>query len=601
MLIFFQRYWFAALLLAALLGIYLPGLENALLFDDSLLQYGNIFTDYGNLLKFKQRMLSYGSFIWLQELFGTGWWKQRVFNIILHLGVVFALYAFLRRLFDHAAFPQDIAEQAHFAASRHAAMMVALAFFALHPMSVYAVAYLIQRSILMATLFAILACWAWVRALETERGVWYGAAVLAYILAVLSKEYAIMVVAFSIPLYIYIRRPDPKTMALIAAASLLILAVATAVFYSIYSNVLGKPFDPQSIAYTEQLEALHPGFTQNVYPLSILNEAGLFFAYGIRWVLPYVGWMSVDMRPTFPVGLASPWHMLGAVGYLSLLGASLWVLLRRRDIWALVGLLLLFPLVLFWTEFVTVWIQDPFVLYRSYLWAAFLPGILAIVLTGFQPRTIYSIGCILGCVLALQALDRVWSLKTEATAWQDVIEKTDLQAPVSAVGRSRAYINLGNYQLKNNQFDMAERNFKTAIALNDPGYTGAAAHLNLGVIYSKTGRHALALDSLATAEKMKYPGISLPFYRGQSLLGLGRFAEAQENFHKTLIGLENSPQNRPSEPRIRRLHAEAAMKAGRYAIAIEEYQTLLARTPSDTQLRDLLAAAQGAAAAGRTP
>lgn len=597
MLIFFQRYWFAIFIIAAILGIYIPGLDNALLFDDSQLQYGNIFTEYGNLLHFKQRMLSYSSFIWTQDIFGAGWWKQRVFNIVVHIAVVAAIYALMRQLLAHTHFPTDITEQTHFAASRHAATIVALVFFALHPMAVYAVAYLIQRSILMATLFTIIACWAWVRGLESRQWLWYIVAIISYILAVASKEYAIMAVVLSIPLYVYIRRPRPQAIAMIALGSFLILGITSAVFYYIYSSVLGKPFDPQSVAYTQQLEALHPGFTQAVYPLSILNELRLFFAYGLRWFVPYVGWMSVDMRPAFPVGFFEPLHVLGAVSYMLVLGTSLWLLLRRHDTWSFIGLLCLFPAILFWTEFSTVWIQDPFVLYRSYLWAAFLPGFLAVLLTGLQPRTIYIIGLILGCVLGFQAFDRVVSLKNETTAWQDVIDKTDLQAPVNAVGRSRAYINLGNYQLKNNEFDFAERNLKTAISLNDPGHTGAAAHLNLGTIYEKTGRHALALESLDAAEKMGYPGISLHFYRGQALFGLGRFAQSQASFHKALIGLEHSPQNRPFEPRIRHLRAEAAMKAEQYDIAIEEYRTLLTIQPENAVLlRQSLAAAQRAAA-----
>ncbi|MDU7587470.1 MAG: hypothetical protein E7K47_08725, partial [Acidovorax sp.] len=79
---FFQaRYGFALFLVVVTLGIYLPGLQNTLLFDDNLLKNGTIFSGYGSLTEFKQRMLSYGSFVWLDGIFGEGWWKQRLFNI----------------------------------------------------------------------------------------------------------------------------------------------------------------------------------------------------------------------------------------------------------------------------------------------------------------------------------------------------------------------------------------------------------------------------------------------------------------------------------------------------------------------------------------
>ena len=66
---------FCIVVTAAVLGIYLPGWDNALLFDDLRLTDGSIFGAYGDLLTFKQRLLSYGSFVWLDALLGAGWWK----------------------------------------------------------------------------------------------------------------------------------------------------------------------------------------------------------------------------------------------------------------------------------------------------------------------------------------------------------------------------------------------------------------------------------------------------------------------------------------------------------------------------------------------
>jgi hypothetical protein len=96
---------------------------------------------------------------------------------------------------------------------------------------------------------------------------------------------------------------------------------------------------------------------------------GLFFRYGLLWLIPNVGWMSIDLRPAFPLSLASAQAIASVLAYLGLLAASAWLVLRRSDVLGLIGLCLLFPLLMFGTEFGTVWIQDPFVLYRSYLWA----------------------------------------------------------------------------------------------------------------------------------------------------------------------------------------------------------------------------------------
>lgn len=104
-----------------------------------------------------------------------------------------------KRLATSTRFPQDIEDQPHFATSQRAALRVAVTLFALHPLAVYAVGYLIQRSILMATLFALLACWAFVRGLQTRSPAWFTGALLSYLLAVLSKEHAVMTVGLPFP------------------------------------------------------------------------------------------------------------------------------------------------------------------------------------------------------------------------------------------------------------------------------------------------------------------------------------------------------------------------------------------------------------------
>ena len=112
---------FGLVVAAAVLGIYLPGWNNDLLFDDRRLTDGSIFGVYGNPAEFKQRMLSYGSFVWVDALAGPGWGKQRLVNIVLHLGTVAALYALLRELLAHTRFPAEFEAQPHFGLSRTAA------------------------------------------------------------------------------------------------------------------------------------------------------------------------------------------------------------------------------------------------------------------------------------------------------------------------------------------------------------------------------------------------------------------------------------------------------------------------------------------------
>lgn len=573
---------FAIVLTLGILGIYLPGIHHELLFDDLRLGDGTIFGEYGGLLDFKQRMVSYGSFVWVQALAGDGWWKQRIFNIALHLGTVACLYALWQALLASARFPQDFVEQKHFAASRAAALQVGIALFALNPVAVYAVGYLVQRSIVMATLFAVLSCWLFVRGLQTGRAAWHVAAFASYVLAVLSKEHALLTAAMAVPLYVYLRRPTWKAVAAVALGCLAVLGVAAAAFTGLYGHMIGKVFDPRSAALVQQLEALRPGVAPYVYPMSMLNEARLFFSYGLLWFVPNVQWMSVDLRPVFPLGFGSWQHLLGAVGYLALLGAAVWMVLRKRNVLGLVGVGLMFPLLWFMTEFATVWIQDPFVLYRSYLWAVAVPGVIAIALTGFKPRTIYTAGVLVALVFGALALERNFSLRDEGTAWADAAEKIDLQAPANAMGRSRPFLNLGAYYLGKGSLHLAERALTTADALGD---LGGNARFNLGVTWQQQKKHSEALQAFAAAQAKGFDGQPLYYHRGESAFAVGQYELAYQSYTAALTHLRGSDRADSNMEKLLLLRrADAAIATQQYDTAIGDFQALLKTNPNQPKL-----------------
>ncbi len=575
---------FGIAVVAAVLAIYLPGWDHALLFDDLALTDGTIFGSYGNLLAFKQRLLSYGSFVWVDGLAGAGWWKQRLVNIALHLGTVAALYALVRDLLTHTRFPEEFEAQTHFDASRLAAVRVGVALFAVNPMAVYAVAYLVQRSIVMATFFAVLACWCFVRGLSGRGAAWYAGAVVAYAAAVLSKEHAVMVAAMAVPLYIHVRRPTWRTVAGIAGISALLVAVAAAVLFGVYGDFIGKVFDQRSIDLTRQLELLSPGITQRMYPLSILNEAALFFAYGFLWFVPNVMWMSVDLRPAFPLSFTAFPQVLGLLGYAALWVAAAWAVLRRRGVLSLAGVALLFPLLLYVTEFATVWVQDPFVLYRSYLWAIGVPILVAIALTGFKPRAIYMLGAMIGLVFTLLAFERSASLRDDYTAWSDAAEKIDLKAPANAVGRWRPFLNLGAYHLDRGSMAEAQKAFATAEAL---GALRGAARFNMGVALQQQKKHTEAIAAFDDAERQGFKDLQLYYHRGESEFALGRYAQAYAQFDQ---GLRTELQGLSSAEmdRIRQLmhlrRAESAIGANRFDDAIKDFNALLPASPSNPRL-----------------
>ena len=576
------------LVVAALLVIYIPSLGNALVFDDGYLADGELFSDYRSWLEMRARWLSYGSFVWLQSFVGDGWWKQRVFNLLVHCAVVVALWALYRRILAAIQPPEPELPLGAAPAAAPAvpyadspALALALAWFALNPAGVYAVGYLIQRSILMATFFVVLALYLFVRAVAERRPGLYALAFGAYALAVLCKEHAILAPLAAVPLYILVARPSGKRVAILAAAGIAVVAAAALALRARYGEILGKPFDEYSHIYLAQLGQLDPGAPKHAFALSILNQAYLFFHYGVRWLLPFPEWMSINLRPPFPVTWLSFPHVLGIVGYVGVIVGGFFLLLRYRDWRALLGVSLLLPALLFATEFATVWVQDPFVLYRSYLWAIGIPGLVFVVAHGPSVRVVLSIGLVVGALLTWQSLNRVWSLATPETAWSDAIRK--LPDDARSVGRWFPYLNRGAYYVERGQFRLAMRDFETSSSYGDLGM----GLFNAGALLAAEGRHAEALARFADAEKQGYRLYNLRFQRGLSLIALGRHAQAYEELEAARAANPPSPTRELTWMHLGKL----AMQLGKPAEAIRNLEPLAAAKPGDREAAFLLAMA----------
>ncbi len=570
-------FWLAALLLGVGV-IYFPGLDNGFVFDDRHLESGELMRDYGSLTALKPRMLSYGSFVWVEALVGEGWWKQRVVNLVLHFGVALALLALWRTLAARVRWPEELVERPDLAASRDAAVFLGVAVFAFNPMAVYAVAYLIQRSIVMATLFVVLACLFFVRGLLGRPLANFTLAAFCYLLAMLSKEHALMAPALAVPLYLFLRRPSPRQAALIVGASVLVVAAIAAILIGRHGSIIGVTFDELSRIYVDQLKAIDPGIDARVYPLSLINQMKLFFGYGALWLLPNTGWMSIDLRPAFPLSVSDWKALAGTAGFVGMLLAAAWLLVWREGPLRFLGLCLSIPLLLFATEFATVWIQDPFVLYRSYLWAIAIPGLVLLLFVGTRPKVLYLIALALSVLLIGLSVERVSSFASTLTVWSDAIDKLDADAPANAVGRWRPYLNRGSYYLENDQPQLAYPDFAQADAL---GELQGSARFNMGVSLLLMKRPAEAVDSFNLAEKRGFRHPGLFYQRAQALAASGGFDAAIADYARALP-LESDPRLQ-RHYRLRR--ADAAMKARRYEIATEEFQQILRDTPRDYEVR----------------
>ena len=570
------------ILLAVVFAAYLPSLSNALVFDDAIITSGQLYADYGAGFSLKPRVLSYSTIVWLQKTAGEAWWLQRLVNILLHLGVVAMLYVFYRQLLASMAplqAPSEVDGRQRVPAQW--ALLIGVAWYALNPTAVYAVAYLTQRSIVMATLFSLISLWAVLRALATGRRFFWLIVILAYVAAMLSKEYALTLPAVAVALIVLVRRPPARQLAVVAAVGVVLAAVAARLLYSRYGTIVGQVFDEISLSYVKQLAAVAPGIEKQMYPLSIINQMWLYFEYACRWFLPSTQMMSVDLRPVFPTTLLSVPHVLGLVGYVTLLAGSVTLMLGYRDGRALLGFCLFVPAILFVTEFSTVWVQDPFVLYRSYLWAIAVPGLIYLGVLQLSERvtssTVLMCAGAIGAIMIWQTTDRIASFRTELSVWDDAVRKLP---PELVVGKSRAYLNRGQaYQLAGDD-NRAVRDYRRSTTFGDNG----EGLLNAGSVLLARGRYADAITAFDGAVARGQRGASLSLNRGTALLSAGDATAALVSLQEALT-LGPTPQEVAA---VRRQRAIIFLQTGRVDEAIADAQFAAAAFSEDGQVRNTL-------------
>lgn len=521
------RSWvFIVLLLGATAMLYGQFLWNPIVFDD--LQFFMVdkagkppISDF-QFSWFSLRSLPYATIAWTANLLGLDLINFRVEGLLLHAAVGVALFFFVLQVYR-----QVLANGAN---DGQKLPVIWLAFFAallfvLHPVAVYGAAYLIQRTIVMATLFSLLAMLAYVYGSIRHQPLWLWASVPLYYLAVFSKEHAIMLPAVLLALTMLLHddwrarlKQRWAIFAAFAAIALFVLLAKKGMFGSVYE-----------INAPEMLEKIDGG--AHSYPLSILTQSALFFKYLALWLLPNPAWMSVDMREPFADSLLSPYWfaLLGFVGY----GVLAVKLLLKRGKAGLIGFALLFPWLFFMTEFSTVRIQESFVLYRSYLWAVGAFCLLPVVCDRVNVRMATLILLIIALAMLPISMERLMTFSHPVLLWDDA-EKL-VRGRGDLPGAYRIYYNRGTELNKIGQPDQAIADLKQAIVLNK---NFVEAHGNLGAAYFKKEDWQNAAVSFSEAIEISQkagvpPHIRYIYGRAQAFEKMGDMQKAQTDYKES--------------------------------------------------------------------
>ncbi|MFZ2301504.1 MAG: tetratricopeptide repeat protein [Gallionella sp.] len=467
------RPWIHHIVLVLLMALlYGQFLENPIIFDDlsffMLDENGvqPVSSFHWSLLEL--RSLPYATLAWTKEWLGLRVINFRVGNLLLHASVVVTLFIFLFRLLDTV-----LVNQKHNAISPKLAAFFAALLFALHPVATYAVGYLVQRTIIMATLFSLLALLAYTHGSMSRKKGWLWAVAPLYYLAVFSKEHAIMLPAAIFALTVLLHQ-DWWAKIKERWAVFLVLAAIEVMALLTKKGIIGSAYEINAYWMLRGID------TQISYPLSVATQTWLFFKYVALWLLPNPEWMSVDMREPFAKAILSP-YLAAFLIFLSWGGVALW-LLRKRGLLGLAGFAMLFPWLMFMTELSVVRIQEEFVLYRSYLWAAGAFCLLPVVFARANVRVAIFILTMIALAMFSISMERLVTFSHPVLLWDDAEKLVHGRSDLP--GEYRIYYNRGTEYIKVDQYDQAIIDLKRSIELF--AYQ-PATYGNLGLAYIKKG------------------------------------------------------------------------------------------------------------------
>lgn len=512
-----DRGWILTLLAAVCL-VYLPFLGSPFIFDDLPFFSDAVVQRYAtSLFQFDLRWLPNATLGWTYAIFSDiDTHFYHLGNTLLHAGNAILLFYLLRQL---AGAVMDDYKNSR--AVIWGAWFGALVF-ACHPVAVYAVGYVIERSILMATLFALVMQLAYVRGLLTGQKRWLVLAVIAYFLAGFSKEHSVLMPAVLAALTILLRDKNKLSKRALCLAWAAFVAIAVLLMLSA-KGVIGTVYEPLAATMFNQqgLDVSAP----MLHLLSALTQSGLFFKYLLLWWLPNPAWMSVDMREPFITTLTAWQSWVGVLGFMAY-GALGCRLLLRGGMSGLIGLALLYPWLLFGVELSTIRVQEPFVLYRSYLW---LPGMMLffpwlLIKLALSPSAKLRAGVaewlpsrntlltLAGIVLLLIPLawNRLWVFADNYRLWNDAA----LLLPSERVwGADRVFYNRAESLALIGKWPEAASDFERAVALSP---TFSPIHKELGVAYANSKRYKEAVAQFDAAIALDPEYAQAYYYKGMA-------------------------------------------------------------------------------------
>jgi tetratricopeptide (TPR) repeat protein len=426
------------------------------------------------------------------------------------------------------------------------------AVFALHPVNVESVAWIAERKNTLTMVFYAGAMLAWLKFEATKRGLWYGTALAAFVLALLSKS-AVAPAPLVLLILIWWKRGAVHRRDLIQTIPFFI---ASGVFAVV------------TIWFQSQRSIGH----------EIIRTDGFWSRLaGAGWAVWFYVWK--DFWPThsafvYPRWQIDPRNALSYVPVFLLVAVLGLAWFQRKTVWGrglLIGLgyfvIMLLPVLGFLNIF---FMRYSFVADHWQYFAMIGPVALMMAgmdrflrwigLLGSTPKVIA--GATLLLALGWLTFRQCKVYRDSDTLWTETLRLN----PNSWM----AHNNYGFSLLQRGDLDTAMFQFDQAIALNADD---ADAYNNRGICFSSQGKFAMAMTQFDQALKLRPD-----FYKAHNDLGLtylatGRIQEAKQEFLKAL-------ELYPAYPEAHFNLGNARIREGNTSDAIAEYEEALKIQPN---------------------
>lgn len=465
-------------LLLIIAAIYYKSLNNPLVFDDIGLDYlSNVIKTHFPNLGWVSRVIAEWTF---QQtyLFTTDIRWHRAFNVIAHMGSVVLLYAVIKNFYNEKV------------------ALISAILFGLNPAAMFAVVYLIERTILLATMFGLLQIYLLQKAYShrsSDSIIFYLGAAIACICALNCKEHAApLAILFPAMAILYSRRRYT------------IVGIIVTVIMAYFAMMNNRHFISEGSYYqlivtklcNYQVDWLHSAVTQ----------AFLFFKYLWLWVNP-LAVRSIDMREVFSQSIHS--YIIWVYAYFGLFLTGVILLFRKK----VIGLAIVLTCSLFLVELQTVRIGEMFVLYRSYIYAIgysiFFAPLLNVIKFDKSLALIASLAILFFGYNTFKDLDQ---FETPIATWQQAVNTISAECQ-----GSRVYGNLGAELIGVGQNEEAYQVLQNSIKYG-MDYEGSVA--NLAAACKLTGRKDEAIKYYQIAAKAKNQQVRETAIANLKLLGV---------------------------------------------------------------------------------